>query len=139
MYWPEHISVNNVQLLLRSGARCLVHRRSLGLFSADVSQWPAAPSFRMCRSTTSFVNRCTSLKLFCPSAMCDCTRVLLWAAWLPNQGDQPLRPPLPCAMPGRRSNGRALGPRLHTKGRTRSVYCSSLVQTKGGNRFVSWC
>ena len=71
------------------------------------------------------------MKLLCPSALCHCTRILLWAAWLPNQGDQPLRPPLPCAFSGRRSTGSAHSPKLHTKGRTRRVYSSSLVQTKG--------
>ena len=88
--------------------------------SAHVSQCPAAPSFQMCIPSTSFVSRAISLKLLCPSALCHRTRVLLWAAWLPNQGDQPLRPTHPCAMPERRSTGGALGPRLHTKN-TKSV------------------
>ena len=103
----------------------------LAFSSAHVPQCPAAPSFRMCIQSNSVVSRATSLNLFCPSALCHCIWVLLWAAWLSNQSDQPLRPPNPCAMPGRRSTGSALRPRLPTKGRTRRVYRSSLVQTKG--------
>ena len=108
----------------------------LAFSSAHVSQCHAAPSFRISMPTTSFNSRAISLKLLHPSALYHSTRVLLWAAWLPNQGDQPLRPPLPRVMPGRRSNGSALGPKLHSKGRTRRVYRSSLVQI-GGRRVPS--
>ena len=103
----------------------------LAFSSPHVSQCPAAPSFRKCMPSTSFVSRATSLKLLCPGALCHCTTVHLWAAWLSNEGDQPLRPTVPCAMPGERSVVSALGPKLHTKGRTRRAYRSSLVQIKG--------
>ena len=109
----------------------------LAFFSPHVSQCSDVPSFRKCMPSTSSVSRATSLKLLCHGALCHCTTVQLWAAWLPNQGDQPLRTPVPCAMPGERSVVSALGPRLHTKGRTRKAYRSSLVQIKG--RKVSSC
>ena len=108
-------------------------------FSSErVSQCLAAPSFRMCMPSTSFVSRATSLKLLCPGALCKWTRVLLWAAWLPNQGDQPLRPPRPCAMSGRRSTGCAPRPKLHSKGRTRRGY-HWYKPKEEVSRLVSWC